>query len=85
MNLCLYVHDNPPIKEWNEVITELHYSKCKLHSFLKQFFAQSSLDTIWWVLYADFQAQLSYDFIAEKAKIDFLAIVQWPFLGQPDN
>ena len=37
MNLCLYVHDNPPIKEWNEVITELHYSTCKVHSFLISF------------------------------------------------
>ena len=40
MNLCLYVHDNPPIKEWNEVITELHYSTCKLHSFLIYFWGK---------------------------------------------
>ena len=34
-------------REVNQILTEINF---KVHSFLKQSFAQSSTDTIWWYL-----------------------------------
>ena len=53
-NVCKYIHESQKLAE--QILYIIH---SKVHSFLKQSFAPSSVDTIWGVISADFQGNLS--------------------------